>query len=237
MAASSETDGGSADLIPDPDDNVLASIAYDMTDQNLIAAFKAATGHSTMFRQDGDNGRAYVTPFKILNLESGVFLIVKVTSVTPSHANYGAFRVYRMDGDQQKFSFFGDPVEFNSGQFGIPSSDITLIDTMTDYPALYQEDCYGQSGYMSCWVNLVELRPDGPVQSDNIPTYYSNTDAMLPDGEKPIEVKGKIVNIRRGEGFDVVDANAGISDHYIRSNTKFVRVGRGPSKFDPEDLG
>ena len=54
---------------------------------------------------------------------------------------------------------------------------------------------------------------------------------MTHDGKKPVELNGKIINIRRDEGFDVVDEKAGIRESYIRAGAKFVRAGGGASRF------
>lgn len=215
-----------------PDDAVLSATAYDLTDKPLLAAFTAATGHSPMFTVETDDGSpAYVTPRQLLNTPFGPVLLANVTAKETAHVAVGGIRIYYLKREGDRFSSSGKFDEIYTRDLGLPPEKITVTSSFTTYPVIYIEDGDGNGGYWSGWVDLIELRPEGPARSEPIPIYYSNKDAILSNGEKPFELKGRIINIRRDEGFDVVDEKAGIRESYIRAGSKFIRAGGGPSRF------
>ncbi|WP_208646158.1 hypothetical protein, partial [Sphingobium indicum] len=215
-----------------PNDAVLSATAYDLTDKQLISAFTAATGRSPMFTVETDHGSpAYVTPRQLLHMPFGAVLLANLTVKETGHAAAGGIRIYYLKHDGDRFLSSGKFEEIYTSDMGLPPEKITVTGSFTTYPAIYIEDGDGNGGYWSGWVDLIELRPEGPARSDAIPVYYSNKDAIPGNGEKPVELEGKIINIRRDKGFDVVDEKAGIRESYIRSGTKFVRAGGGASKF------
>jgi hypothetical protein len=214
------------------DDAVLSATAYDLTDKPLLAAFTAATGRSPMFTVNTEDGSpAYVTPRQLLETPFGPVLLANVTAKETAHVAVGGIRIYYLKREGDRFSSSGKFEEIYTRDNGLPPEKITITSNFATYPVIYIEDGDGNGGYWSGWIDLIELRPEGPVQSEPIPIYYSNKDAILSNGEKPVELKGKIINIRRDEGFDVVDEKAGIREGYIRAGAKFVRAGGGASRF------
>lgn len=215
-----------------PDDAVLSATAYDLTDKPLLAAFTAATGRSPMFTVKTEDGSpAYVTPRQLLDTPFGAVLLANVTAKETAHVAVGGIRIYYLKREGDRFSSSGKFDEIYTRDMGLPPEKITITSNFTTFPAIYIEDGDGNMGYWSGWIDLIELRPEGPARSEAIPIYYSNKDAMTHDGKKPVELNGKIINIRRDEGFDVVDEKAGIRESYIRAGAKFVRAGGGASRF------
>ena len=214
-----------------PDAAVLSATAYDLTDKPLLAAFTAATGRSPMFTVKTEDGSpAYVTPRQLLNTPFGPVLLANVTAKEPAHVALGGIRIYYLKREGDRFASSGKFDEIYTRDMGLPPEKITITSSLTTYPVIYIEDGDGNGGYWSGWIDLIELRPEGPARSEAISIYYSNKDANL-SGEKPVELKGEIINIRRDEGFDVVDEKAGIRESYIRAGSKFVRSGGGKSRF------
>ncbi len=158
-------------------------------------------------------------------------LLANVTAKETAHLAVGGIRIYYLKREGDRFSSSGKFDEIHTRNMGLPPEKITITSNFATYPVIYIEDGDGNGGYWSGWIDLIELRPEGPVRSEPIPIYYSNKDAILSNGEKPVELNGKIINIRRDEGFDVVDEKAGIRESYIRAGTKFVRAGGGASRF------
>ena len=85
-------------------------------------------------------------------------------------------------------------------------------------------------GYVCSWAYLVELGPDRPIASGPIALSYSDAGAVLPGedstvgGDAPRSVEGRIGNVRRGSGFDVIfTGTERFREHYNYEGNRFIR--------------
>lgn len=190
----------------------------------LEAAFFAATGHKQAFTED--EGRMKTMPLRLLDLPFGPVLLTGSEDPDGCHACTGFIAIHYLDRVPTGFKVRKSWPEGVSGWgWGALPNEWSVTDKFTTYPAIYAEGGYSGQGYTCGSATITELRPEGPVTSDNITLSYSDGGAVE-DESKATELDGKIGNITREKSFDVVVPGPhGFRERYIRKGNKFVRVG------------
>ena len=93
------------------------------------------------------------------------------------------------------------------------------------YPVVYVEGGGTWQGYTCSVTTLLELAPVKPIELVSIPTYYSDSGALV-EGGKTTEIEGKITNIINHQSFDVAySGSAKFTEHYVRRGNAYVRTG------------
>jgi hypothetical protein len=174
----------------------------------LSRAFDAAFGTSTILSVDGE--RLSFEPSRLLWIGDRAVLLSSGTNAEDCHACTGALAIHYLRASGSDFEVTGAwPAAVRGWSWGAPPRDWSINSQLADYPVVVAEGGYTGQGITCSSATLTELRPEGPVTSDHIPTGYSNEGAVNEDtgrtfgGEPRRDVEGRIGNIRRSRGFDV----------------------------------
>jgi hypothetical protein len=192
------------------------------SDAQLTEAFEAATGHRASFT--GRDGEDVVTtaPLRIVRLPFGSALLTTQEIKDGCHACTGALGIYYLREESGKTIVAGRwPRAIEGWGWGAAPTDWSITDKFTEFPAIFASGGGGGQGVSVEGFTLTELRPTGPVTSEVIRTSYS--DAGQVEKGVACEVRGKVTNIRKDRGFDVIVSGSirGV-DHYIKKEGKFV---------------
>jgi hypothetical protein len=191
--------------------------------KRLADAFEAATGQRAGFNGTDDEGYAVWTgPLKLVDLPFGPVLLVE-RNVDGGHAHTGSIGVYYLKEAGGKFEVTGRwPKAVEGWDWGDPPSTWELTDKFTAYPAIYATGDFMAQGIITQGATITELRPSGPVTSDDIGLSYDD-DGSRAENERTCVVKGRMVNIRKDRSFDVVvTGSARAVDRYEKRNGRFV---------------
>jgi hypothetical protein len=187
----------------------------------LADAFEAATGHRKGYIATDQEDEVTTRPVRVVQLLSGYALITETTDETHCHACLGILAIHYFKKESGRILIAGEPLQVGD-KWGEPPR-WRLTNAFTTSPALLVSvHDHGQGVYTDDgW--LIELAPSGPAVSDEITTSHEDEGAPDPNGRRACTVKGRIVNIRKDEGFDVrVTGSINAVDRYRRKNGKFV---------------
>ena len=190
--------------------------------EELADAFEAATGRRAEFRAFEDGYAVKTRPMKILVLPFGRVLLTEV-QIEYCHACAGAIGIYYLEEEAGGvWVERGWPRAVKGWGLGNPPAQWHLTDKFTAYPAIYAWGGFMSLGVSTGGVTITELRPDGPVISDHIATYYED-DGDPQTGRSGCNAKGRIANIRKDRSFDVVvTGSVRAVDRYVKRNGRFV---------------
>lgn len=190
----------------------------------LIQSFMLATGHEESFDEVRDGNRYRVVPVRIINLPSGFALLTTREIPDGCHACTGYLGVYYFnndDGDLQLTRSF--PEAIPGWGWGAAPPEWTVTNKFTKNPAIYAAGGFMGQGILVSGATITELSPSGPIASDLIGTGYSDEGANDPDSGLSCNIEGKIANIVKDKGFDViVSGDQSEKDHYFKQNGRFV---------------
>lgn len=196
----------------------------------LTAAFQSATGHKAAYAGEIDGQPATTSPLKLLVLPFGPVLLTKTEQEDGCHACTGAIGVYYLSRKGDGFAVAKKwPAAISGWGWGAAPTDWSVTEKFTAYPAIYAEGGFTAQGYTCGGATITELRPEGPVGSDMVALSYTNGGAVLDNGvtmggEPERNLDGKIENIVKDKGFDVVVPDESIRESYVRKGGKFVPV-------------
>jgi len=190
--------------------------------KELADAFEAATGRRAEFRVFEDGYAVKTRPTKIVELPFGRVLLTEV-QIEYCHACAGAIGIYYLK--EEAGSVWVErswPRVVKGWGLGNPPAQWHLTDRFTAYPAIYASGGFMSLGVSTGGVTITELRPDGPITSDHIGTYYEEDGD--PETKRPgCNAKGRIANIRKDRSFDVVvTGSVRAVDHYVKRDGRFV---------------
>ena len=78
-------------------------------------------------------------------------------------------------------------------------------------------------GYTCSVTTLVELRPEGPAEIASFPSLYDDGGAVE---DKPQSIRGRIADIRKGQGFTVkFEGTRSFTERYVWRGGKYEREG------------
>lgn len=168
---------------------------------------------------------------RLVWLPFGPVLLTSTEIKDGCHACVGAIGVYYLAEENGAFKVKGRwPAAVSGWGWGAPPTEWSISGKFSDYPVIFASGGFTGQGITCSSSTLTELRPEGPVASDLIPTGYSNGGAVLDDGETgggepPREIDGKIANIVKGRSFIVIARGTeNFVETYVRRNKKFVRT-------------
>lgn len=199
--------------------------------EQLAAAFAAAFGRRGSARVDAGEQTYVYRPARLVWMGERAALISLGTNVQDYHAASGTMAVHYLMPAGAGFRVAGAWPEIGGGgTFGAAPHDVAVNRTLSQYPVIYGEGGGTWQGYTCSWAYLVELGPDRPIESGPIPLSYTNGGAVLPEtgrtmGDDPERtVEGRIGNIVRGRGFDVIFAGTEhFIEHYDYRGNRFAR--------------
>lgn len=211
--------------------NVPAAISsLPETEQFRLASLAALGFTGSRSRKDGGE-RAITKPLKLLHLSFATVLLTSTEIPGGCHGCSGYVGVYYLIDQNGQLKVTGKwPKALGSWGWGaVPNWK--LSNAFTNNPALVAEGGFTGQGYTCSGLNILELTPQGPVESDVVNTGMTNAGAVLEEtgltsGGDPLRsIDGKIVNIVKGRSFDVrVSGDENFVERYAKQGGKFVRV-------------
>jgi hypothetical protein len=203
--------------------------------QQLAKAFEAAfgkAGSASVAAEAGAEDGAQSVTYKgghLLQTPFGPVLVTEGKVDDAAHVNAGRIAVHylRAQGDHYEVvrAFPAAVRAGSSGEVGKWS----VSPRFSDWPVIVTEGGGMWQGYACSNLTLTELRPNGPVDLLTLPLSYDDTGAK--DDDSGVSIVGKLLNIVRNEGFDVVySGSENFSEHYVRTPTGFGLAGGGKSR-------
>jgi hypothetical protein len=201
-------------------------------DEQASIAFKAIFGRAAPIVATVDGSSETTKAVKVIWAERGPILITSTEIPDGCHACSGSLGVYYLKPAGATFEVVGRYPKAVEGWGWGTVPDWSMSEKFTDYPAIYAEGGYSGQGVTCGGATLTELRPEGPVTSDQIATGADNS-GNIDDGtgktfggDPAYNLQGKIVNVVRGKSFEVqVTGTDSFTERYVRKDNKFVRVG------------
>lgn len=196
--------------------------------ERLADAFEVATGHRAAFTRTEAGDSVTTRPVRIIELPFGPALLTTREIKDGCHACTGAIGVFYLKESGDRTQVMGRwPKAVEGWGWGAPPTDWYATDKFTTYPAIYAEGGYTGQGITCGGATITELRPEGPVESEVIRTFFSNegavTDERIAAGEKVENLEGRIANIRKNTSFEVrVTGTGRFTEKYARRGGKFV---------------
>jgi hypothetical protein len=194
----------------------------------LADAFFAATGRRAEYNETVDGDVVTTKPLRIVQLPFGSALLTERTIKDGCHACTGAIGVYYLEEGAETTTVKGSwPEAIKGWGWGAPPQNWQLTTKFSSNPVIYAEGGYMGQGITMESAMLTELTPDGPVTSDLIGTGFSDEGAIVDESRSACLIKGRITNVRKDRGFDVVISGSvkGL-DRYRKRGGKFVQDGK-----------
>ena len=194
--------------------------------ERLRLAFRAATGVEGMLRENVDGEIITTIPLRIINAPFGPILLTKREAKGACHGCGGAIGVYYLREKGHNIKVAGSWPQAIKGWGWGTAPDWHVTNKFTTFPAIYSEGGFTGQGITCGGGRITELRPEGPVNSDTIWTYFSNTGTIIDDRISATKVlEGKIINIRRNTSFEVrVSGTSSFIEKYVWRGKSFVRA-------------
>lgn len=172
----------------------------------LAAAFQSAFGKPSEAQlTTGDDIRTY-RPSRLLHLDDLYVLLSEGRNLNDCHACSGSVAIHYLRQLGDGFELVGSWPDLVPGLgYGEPP-EWTVSAEYNTYPTIHSEAGFTAQGCTTGVLWLTELRPDKPVQSEMISTYYGNASGMGERNGQTIE--GKIRNIRKNASFEVAYSGA-----------------------------
>jgi hypothetical protein len=202
----------------------------------LAKAFETAFGRAgsatVAAPADAPDGGGAVTyrPGRLVQAAFGPVLVSEGEIRDAPHVSAGRIAVsyLRPEGDHFAVArhFPEAVVTGSSGHVGKWS----VSPRFSDWPVIAAEGGSTWQGYTCSVLTLTELRPAGPAEIASVPLSYDDGGAREDESEAT-KIEGKLINIVKGESFDVVySGSQAFSDHYVRTPTGYALAGGGKSR-------
>ena len=239
LGRTSGGDDGIIDL-PMPEENaaadanlVEAKAAPDVRslppEEQLARAFEAAFGSrgEAVLAVPGDGADEDVrfAPGRLIWPAFGPVLLSEGKVQDPAHASAGRIAIHYLRPAADRFetvrAFPAGVVTGSSGQ--VARWNVSL--RFSNWPVIVSEGGGTWQGYTCSSLKLTELRPSGPVELATVPLSYDDSGAKE-DEAAPRSIEGKILNVVKGQSFDVVySGSRAFSEHYVRSGDGYAVAG------------
>ncbi|MEA3048439.1 MAG: hypothetical protein QOG84_275 [Sphingomonadales bacterium] len=204
--------------------------------QQLAKAFETAFNHAgsatVSAPADAPDGGGAVTyrPGRLIQAAFGPVLVSEGEISGAPHVSGGRIAVtyLRPEGDHFAVArhFPEAVVTGSSGQVGKWSVSARF----SDWPVIAAEGGGTWQGITCSVLTLTELRPAGPAEIASVPLSYDDGGAKE-EGSETTHIEGKLINIAKGESFDVVySGSQAFSDHYVRTEGGYALAGGGKSR-------
>lgn len=197
-------------------------------EEQLARAFEAAFGSRgeavLAVPGDGSDEDVRFAPGRLIWPAFGPVLISEGKVQDPAHASAGKIAVHYLKPAGDRFEVArAFPAAVATGSNG-EVARWSLNPRFSNWPVIAAEGGGTGQGYTCSWLTLTELRPDGPAKVASVPLVYDDTGAKEDGTGKAIE--GKILNINKGQSFDVVySGSRAFSEHYVRGPNGFAVAG------------
>jgi Short C-terminal domain len=204
--------------------------------EQLAKAFEAAFGSAGSATvnapADASDGGGAVTyrPDRLIQAPFGPVLVSEGEIKDAPHVSGGRIGITYLRAEGDHFAVARSfPEAVVTGSFGHVGK-WSVSPRFSDWPVIAAEGGGTWQGYTCSVLTLTELRPAGPAEIANIALSYDDGGASE-EGSEATHVEGKLINIVKGESFDVVySGSQAFSDHYVRSETGWALAGGGKSR-------
>ncbi|HEX9963447.1 MAG TPA: SHOCT domain-containing protein [Allosphingosinicella sp.] len=200
-------------------------------EEQLARAFEAAFGSRgeaalSVAGEGLDEDVRYV-PGRLVWAPFGPVLISEGKVQDPAHVSAGKIAVHYLKPSGDRFEVVrAFPAAVATGSNG-KVARWHLNPRFSDWPVIAAEGGGTGQGYTCSSLTLTELRPDGPARVAEVPLVYDDTGASEDGTGRSIE--GKILNIVKGQSFDVVySGSRAFSEHYVRGPRGYAVAGGKP---------
>jgi len=227
-AAPSTAASDAAAAVASPDVPALSSLPLD--EQLRLASLAALGFEGSRTRKEGT--QLVVTKAeRVLNLPFATVLLTTTERPDDCHACAGHVGVYYLTDSGGEYTVKGRwPKALASWGWGA-TPDWKISTAYTSNPAIVAEGGYTGQGYSCGGMNIIELTPKGPVESEVIALSRSNAGAVDPEtgttpGGEPLRaLTGTIVNVQKGRSLQVrVSGDEEFTETYVMKGGKFVRT-------------
>ena len=188
-------------------------------EEQLARAFEAAFGSRgeavlAVAGNGGDEDVRYA-PGRLIWAPFGPVLVSEGKVQDPAHVSAGKIAIHYLRPAADRFEVArAFPAAIATGSNG-EVARWTLDPRFSNWPVVVAEGGGTWQGYSCSSLALTELRPDGPARVANVPLVYDDRGAKEDGTGRAIE--GKILNIVKGQSFDVVySGSRAFSEHYVR---------------------
>src|SRR3954471_2799005 len=204
--------------------------------ERLARAFEAAFGRpgpaivqAPAGASDGAQAVAY-KPGRLIEAPFGPVLVSEGEVRDAAHINGGRIAVTYLRPEGDHYAVVRHfPEAIVAGSFGHVGK-WSVSPRFSDWPVIAAEGGGTWQGYTCSVLTLTELRPAGPAEIASIPLSYDDGGAKE-DASEATKIEGKLINIVKGESFDVVySGSQAFSDHYVRTPTGYALAGGGKSR-------
>jgi hypothetical protein len=235
-------DDGIIDL-PMPTENVaedsnlvVAKAAPDVralpADEQLARAFEAAFGSRgeavVAVPGNGSDEDVRFAPGRLVWPAFGPVLVSEGKVQDPTHAAAGRIAIHYLKPSGDRFEVArAFPAAVATGSNG-QVARWSLNPRFSEWPVIAAEGGGTWQGVTCAWLSLTEIRPGGPAEIARVPLVYDDSGAR-PEGDGQA-IAGKILNIAKGQSFDVVySGSRRFSEHYVRGADGGYAVAGGKS--------
>jgi hypothetical protein len=196
-------------------------------------AFRAAFGkpESVVLKKQGQLKESVkYTPGDLVNAPFGPVLLSPGEVADASHANSGKLAIVYLKRGAKGFDVVKRFVPATEiGSFG-KIVDFSVSRSFGDLPVVTVNGAGNWQGYSCSATSLIELAPDGPRLMATVPMTYDNS-AAPGAGRKPMQINGRIENIKPGKSFDVVYFGSNeFTERYVRQGAAYVLAAGGTSR-------
>lgn len=197
-------------------------------EEQLARAFEAAFGSRgeavLSVPGDGSDEDVRYAPGRLIWPAFGPVLISEGKVQDPARASAGKIAVHYLKPAGDRFEVArAFPAAVATGSNG-EVARWSLNPRFSNWPVVAAEGGGTGQGYTCSWLTLTELRPDGPAKVGQVPLLYDDRGAKEDGTGRAIE--GKILNIAKGQSFDVVySGSRAFSEHYVRGPGGYAVAG------------
>ena len=199
-----------------------------VSEAQLAKAFEVAFGKRGEAELTvGNDSRTY-RPSRLLSIGDTYVLLSAGSNLNECHACSGAVAIHYLRAKGDGFTVVGSWPDLVPGLgYGEPP-DWTISNDYGRYPFVHAEIGYTAQGCTSGAVSLTELRPEKPIRSELISTYYENQSGMGEhDGQT---INGTIGNIRKDTSFEVTYSGArSFTEKWVKKGNVY-RLGSGETQ-------
>lgn len=201
-------------------------------EEQLARAFEAAFGSrgeaALSIPGAGADEDVRYAPGRLIWLAFGPVLISEGKVQDAAHVSAGKIAIHYLKPAGDRFEVVrAFPAAVATGSNG-QVARWSLNPRFSNWPVIVAEGGGTWQGYTCSWLELTELRPDGPAKLANVPLVYDDRGAKEDGTGRAIA--GKILNVTKDQSFDVVySGSRAFSEHYVRGAGGYSVAGGGKS--------
>jgi Short C-terminal domain len=198
-------------------------------EEQLARAFEAAFGSrgEAVLRVESEGASEDVryAPGRLIWPAFGPVLVSEGKVQDPAHVSAGKIAVHYLRPAADRFELVrAFPAGVATGSSGRVAR-WSVSPLFSTWPVVVAEGGGTWQGYTCSFLTLTELGPSGPARLVDVPLAYDDSGARA-DGEPPVSIDGKILNVVKNQSFDVVySGSRAFSEHYVRTGRGYVVAG------------